>query len=216
MRLVRRREVLVPTGVGWLLLAALAAGLAFAAVQLAYPFLAVDEPVGGGVLVVEGWGGSPALDEALRRFDGGQYARLVATGGPIERDSPIAVVHTWAEFAAHGLRARGIPAASIAVVATPASAHDRTFRTALAVRDWVRAQTIPIERLDVVTLGPHARRSRRLYERAFAGDVAVGVISATPEDYDPAFWWQSSEGAKSVLTEAIGWAWSVCFDPVAP
>jgi hypothetical protein len=213
VKLVRRRELPVPTLLGALLFAAVAAAMAVVAVYGTYPFLAPIAPVGGGVLVVEGWGGSPAFDEALRRFRTGDYTRFVATGGPIERDSPIAAAHTWAEYAADALLVRGVPASAIAIVAVPPSEHDRTFRSALAVRDWLAKQPVPVTRLDVVTLGPHGRRSRRLYERAFAGRTAIGVISATPEDYEPERWWRTSEGAKSVLTEAIGWAWSVLVDP---
>jgi len=213
MKLVRRRELPVPTLAGAVLLAAIAAALAFVALRVAYPFLAPVAPVGGGVLVVEGWGGGPAFDEALRRYHSGDYDHFIATGGPIERDSPIAAAHTWARYAAAVLVERGIPESAIAIVETPLWEHDRTFRSALAVRDWLAAQHEPIARLDVVTLGPHGRRSRRLYERAFDGAVAVGVVSATPEDYDAARWWRTSEGTRAVLTEGIAWAWSVAFDP---
>src|SRR5262249_5950558 len=137
MKLVRRRQLLVPTLPGALLGAALVAALAVAALYGAYPFLAPVDPVGGGGPLLEGWGGSPACDEALRRFRGGDYARFVATGGPIESDSPIASAHTWAEYAAEALHRRGVPAAALVVVATPVSEHDRTFRSAIAVRDWI-------------------------------------------------------------------------------
>lgn len=207
---MRRREIPVPTAFGALVLAAVAAALAFAALHTLHPFLAATAPIGGGVLVVEGWAGAPGFDEAMRRFASGAYERVVATGGPIERDAPNAASRTWAEFGAESLRARGVPPERLLAVPVPASAQDRTYLAAATVRDALAAAAIPATRLDVVTLGTHGRRSARLYRAAFGASVAVGVISATPTDYDPTRWWRSSEGAKSVLTEAIGWAWTAC------
>jgi hypothetical protein len=53
--LLRRRECLVPTWRGWVVLALVVAGAIYAGIHGAYPFLAVNDPKPGGVLVVEGW-----------------------------------------------------------------------------------------------------------------------------------------------------------------
>jgi hypothetical protein len=74
-----------------------------------------------------------------------------------------------------------------------------------------------VDSLDVHSLGPHARRSRWLYQRAFGDAVAVGVIAAVPRSYDPAAWWRSSDGARTVLSELAGWVWvRLIFDPGEP
>jgi hypothetical protein len=76
---------------------------------------------------------------------------------------------------------------------------------------------MPVDSLDVYSLGPHARRSRWLYQRAFGDAVAVGVIAGVPRAYDPAVWWQSSEGARVVLSELAAWLWArTRFDPGEP
>lgn len=212
--LFRRRKVPVPTVYGWLLLFGVAATGLYACARAVFPFLAPTDPVGAGLLVVEGWAGAPAFDEAARRWASGRYVHVVATGGPIERDSPIASAHTWAEYGAIALARLGIPAEALSAVAAPASLQDRTFLSAVEVREWLAKRATPVTQIEVVTLGPHARRSRRLYRLAFGHDVAVGIVAATPEEYDATRWWSSSEGAKSVLTEAIGWSWTLCcFDP---
>lgn len=213
-RLVRRREIPVPTAFGLLVAGTVAALVAFATLRGIHPFLAPTAPVGGGVLVVEGWAGDPGFAEAARRFATGRYERVIAAGGPIERDSPVAAAHSWAEFAGHALALRGIPADRLDVVPAPASAQDRTYLSAVRVRDWLATHAPDTQQLDVVTLGPHGRRSRRLYQLAFGDAIRVGVVSATPTTYDPARWWSSSEGAKSVLEEVVGWGWShCCFTP---
>lgn len=213
-RLFRRREIPVPTAAGWLLLFGVAAAGLLGFARALFPYLAPTDPVGGGLLVVEGWGGASAFEEAARRWATGRYVHVVATGGPIERDSPIASAHTWAEFGAIALAHLGVPEEALSAVAAPASQQDRTFLSAVEVRDWLASRATPVRQIEVVTLGPHARRSRRLYELAFGSDVAIGVVAAPPEEYDAARWWTSSEGAKSILAETIGWSWTLCcFDP---
>jgi hypothetical protein len=59
----------------------------------------------------------------------------------------------------------------------------------------------------VVSAGPHARRSRLLYELAFGEGVKIGAIAARPHDYDPRGWWRSSVGAKDVWEQAVGLLW---------
>jgi len=62
-----------------------------------------------------------------------------------------------------------------------------------------------------MTLGPHARRSRLLFQKAFGKEVKVGVISVEDRDYDPAHWWRSSEGVREVLGEAIAYFYAKFF-----
>jgi hypothetical protein len=62
-----------------------------------------------------------------------------------------------------------------------------------------------VESLDLVTLGPHARRSRLLYEEAFGNKVKVGVIAIAIPDYDVKRWWRYSEGVREVIGEGIGY-----------
>jgi hypothetical protein len=204
----------VPTLAGALLLLAIAALAAVGFARAAVPLLAPVEPIGAGLLVVEGWAGSEGFDEAARRFAAGGYASIVTTGGPIEPDSPFALDHTWAEFAARWLARRGLDPASIHAVPAPQSAQERTFLSAVMVREWLAAQPDAPRTLDVVTLGPHGRRSWLLYRRAFGDAARVGIVSVPPEDWDPAHWWRTSEGARAVITETAGLAWTACcFDP---
>jgi uncharacterized SAM-binding protein YcdF (DUF218 family) len=214
MRLFRRRLVPVPTLAGWVVLFAVAAAGAFAFVHALFPLLAPNDPVGGGILVVEGWGGGAVFDDAAARFRRGGYDKIVTTGGPIEEDTPYSGDQSWAAHAAAELRRRGIDDASIVAVPAPASARERTYLSAVMVREWAAQQRDPVTRFDLVTRGPHGRRSRRLFQTAFGDGVEVGVVSVPSRDFDAARWWASSEGTRSVVTEALGMAWTLCcFDP---
>ena len=48
-----------------------------------YGFLAVNHPLGEGILVVEGWIPAKTLAESVHVFNSGAYQYLVVVGGPI-------------------------------------------------------------------------------------------------------------------------------------
>ncbi|RIL06418.1 MAG: hypothetical protein DCC71_06825 [Proteobacteria bacterium] len=217
IRLVRRRELPVPTLAGWLVVAALALTAGFGVARALYPFLAPTDPVGGGLLVVEGWAGTPVFDEAAARYATGAYERVVTTGGAIGPDSLITGAQSWADAARLALEKRGIDAGVIEAVPSPPSAQNRTFLSAVMLRDQLAARRETPPRMDVVTLGPHARRTRRLYRIAFGDATEIGVISAPSRQYNADHWWRTSEGTRTVIIEAIGLAWNYCcFDPGEP
>src|SRR5260221_7453473 len=82
--LLQRRECLLPTWRGWLVLLFAVAALIILSIRGAYPFLAVNDPVDSGVLVVEGWLPDYALQETITEFGRGHYSRIFVTGGPLE------------------------------------------------------------------------------------------------------------------------------------
>ena len=62
--------------------------------------------------------------------------------------------------------------------------------------------------LDLATLGPHARRSRLLYEKAFGPQVKIGIVALVNREYDPAHWWRTSEGVREVIGEGIAYMYA--------
>jgi hypothetical protein len=210
-RLVRRRELWLPTIWGWALIAGVAAGAGWLGVHEAYGFLAPNQPVNRGLLVVEGWVNDAALAETARLWRTGAYERLVTTGGPIERYASIFPFANYAEQAAETLeKHERIPAAEITVVPAPSSNRERTFASAVALREWLARNRVDTPEMDVLSEGPHARRTWILYRAAFGANVTIGIRSVMSDLYQPATWWQSSAGAKEVLTEAIAWLWVKC------
>jgi hypothetical protein len=66
-------------------------------------------------------------------------------------------------------------------------------------------------------MGPHARRSRLLYDLAFEHTVPVGIVALDDRTYDPQHWWSYSEGMREVVTEALGYAYAkLVFSPPDP
>ena len=104
----------------------------------------------------------------------------------------------------------GLVAEKLVSIPTPASAQNRTYLSAVMVRDWFSQQGIKVNELDVFTQGVHARRTRFLYELALPAS-SIGIYANEPEGYQLPTWWKNSQGAKTVLTEIIGFIWTVYF-----
>jgi hypothetical protein len=214
--LFRRREVWLPTGWGWLLLLAIA-GLATVALGLsARSLLALDAPArgpdarGARTLVVEGWLADPELAQAVAAFKRGRYERVLTTGGPIEAWIDVGNFGSFALRAAAYLRGHGITEVPVIALPAPDTKKDRSYLTALMVRDWARREGVALQAVDVYSVGVHTRRSRTIYRMALGDGVEVGALAARPADYDDERWWASSTGAKKTLNEVVSLAWTAC------
>jgi hypothetical protein len=208
MGLLRKREVALPTWKGWLLLIAIAFGLGRAFLACSHPFLAVNAPVGGEALVVEGWIPDYALREALYAFRSGRYRILITTGGPVPQGMAFSYHGNYARLAASGLTELGLPADSIAEAPSPAVDKDRTYAEGVAVMEWMKAHGRSFASVDVFSFSTHARRSRLLFSMALGPDVRVGVYAPRDLQYDPARWWRTSNGVRRVLDEWIAWLYA--------
>ncbi len=215
--LVRRREIWFPTAWGWLLMLVVGAVILIWAGRHAHSFLAPNKPSGARLLVVEGWMPPDQLDQAVNRFNDGGYERVITTGGPIDSALNRFGHSSHAELAKDYLVQRGLSGISVSAVSAPASNQNRTFLTAVMVRQWLAQSGPAVDAFDVLSSGVHSRRSWALYRLAFGSRVRIGVLAARPTLYDPDAWWKTSAGAKTVLSEALGWFWTeVFFWPGAP
>jgi len=211
-RLFRRREVNLPTAWGWLLILGLLSGAATLVAMQLGGWLAVSQPVpaapgaAADLIVIEGWLAERELDAAAAYVRERGYRRIVTSGGPIQSFSPFA---SFAERAAHRLREK-LPGRTVEAVPAPATKQDRSYASAVWVRDWAQQNDVPTATLDVYSAGAHARRTRILYRLAFGERTTVGIIAGAPWDIDLEHWWRTSEAAKQVLAETLSLAWTQC------
>ncbi len=208
--LLRRRECLVPTWRGWLALALVCALFGLAFVRGIYGFLAVQAPVPGGVLVAEGWVPDYALDATLAEFRRQPYLGIFTTGTPIEHGEILSELKTFAELNAAVLLRLGADPQSVHPVPSAPVKQDRTYATALALRDWLRIHGVSAEKVNVISLGAHARRTRLLYAKAFGPSTRVGVIAIPHRDFEPRRWWRSSQGFRIMTGEVIAYLYARC------
>ena len=213
-RFLRRRSMLVPTWEGVILLAAVLAGAAFWARERLPHFLAPNEPVGHGVLVVEGWQERDSLQLAVSTFRRGGYDAMVVTGGPTTDPAWEGGFLTYAERAASELRRLGVVEPELIVVPAPPSAQDRTYHSAVSVRQWLEASGRRISALDVFSVGTHSRRSRALYRMAFGEGSRLASDRPLPPSTISRIGGRAAKGAKDVLGESLAYGWvACCFHP---
>ncbi|HWI09959.1 MAG TPA: hypothetical protein VNU48_01375 [Burkholderiaceae bacterium] len=221
--LFRRREVWLPTMAGWLLIVAAALLLVGALAVRAYDLLAPQKPAhghggeGARTLVVEGWLTRAELQQAAALLREGHYQRVLTTGGPIPAEIDAGGWQTFAQRAAELLRAEGVAGVPVIAVPAPASMQERSYLSAVMVRDWARRSGAPLVAIDLYSAGTHARRSWLLYRMALGDAVEVGVLAARPTDHDARRWWTNSEGVKTTIGETLSLTWTrCCFWPGAP
>jgi len=208
--LVRHRDCLVLTWRGWLLLILSLATLSVVTVRELHPFLAVNEPVASGLLVVEGWVSDVAMEATIAEFKRHHYEKVCVTGGPIDHGAPLSDYKTFAEQGAATLVKLGLNVNEVQAVPSTWVRKDRTYASAAALSKWMRDRGAAFTTVHLITEGPHARRSRLLFQRALGNGVTVGVTSVPDTEYDQEHWWQSSAGVRAVVGEMLAYGY-VCF-----
>jgi uncharacterized SAM-binding protein YcdF (DUF218 family) len=197
---------------GRLLLLFVVPVLALSAFVSLYPFLAVTHRVDTNVLVVEGWVHKYAIRSAVEEFKAGSYQRVFATGGPVVGSGGyVNDYQTAASVGADLLKQFGLPGEIVQMVPSHEMGRERTFSSAVALRNWFRDHDMPVHSFNVLTEDFHARRTRLLYQKAFGKEVGVGIIAVPSPDYDPKHWWRYSEGVRDVVGEGIAYIYAKIF-----
>lgn len=210
-RLVERRERWSLSLRGWIALLLCGAVLIGVLVWGAHPFLAVTDQTETEFLVVEGWVPNYALEESIAKFRAKPYRLMFTVGGDILNGVNVEEGDNQASYAAKRLAWLGMDPKLVQSVKSPAKYRDRTYASATALRTWVEHQNLAMTSFNLVTIGTHARRSRLLFQEAFAGKARVGIIAVEDREYDPKRWWQYSEGVREVISEGAAYLYAKLF-----
>ncbi len=183
-----------------------------------YPFLAITQRVDANTLVVEGWINEYAIRAAVKEFQGNRYQRVFTTGGPVGGTGGyINDFMTSASVGADLLKKCGVPDERLQMVPCRVMDRDRTYGSAVALRNWFRDHDVVVSSIDVVTEDLHARRTRLLFQKAFGKEVRVGIIAVANVDYPANRWWHYSEGLKNVVSEFAAYLYArLLFFPSEP
>ncbi len=216
---VRKRRGL--TLLGWGMLSGTLVALVILFTLTIYPFLAPTQSVQGKVLVADQVLPNHALEKVRDRFQNGNYQLLVTSGGKLLalpavicklietcQDGHLSRYKTRAQLNAATLAARGIPAKKIIVASSPPARKDRTYVAALEVKKQLAEKGLLPATLDVVSLGPHSRRTWIIYQMIFSPETQVGIYSIKPRDYNPERWWGSSAGFRTTVGETIAYLYA--------
>jgi hypothetical protein len=205
IRLWKRRERWALTVQGKILIFFCLLALITLAVKNVYPFLAVNKPVRGQILVIEGWLPDYVLEKAIVEFRKNNYKLLITAGMPMSKGSYLSQYKNYAEVSAATLKRLGFDEDRIVTLRVPLAAKERTYATALAVKKWLLKSDYKSASLDVYSLGVHGRRTWLLFEKAVGNGKEVGILTADDLGYDPNAWWKSSEGVRNVISELIAY-----------
>lgn len=197
---------------GWLLITSIGLVAGYFGFANLHSFLAVTHRVNANFLVVEGWIQRYAFRAAADEFNGGRYERIFTTGGPENGSGGYTNDYqTSASAAEEALKKLGIADDLIQMAPSHVSGRERTYSSAVALREWFRDHNITVQSINVLTEDCHARRTRLLYQEAFGKNIKVGIINVANPDYDPNYWWRYSDGVREVIGESIAYVYARFF-----
>lgn len=174
---------------------------------MVHRFLAVNSPIGRGILVIEAWIPSQALCEAAKLFQSGSYHYVVVVGSQMNssENSP-----NYADLAAEHLEKLGLAKERIVRVALPYESTKRTFASARALDRLLHNSGAPSCCVDVYTIGAHARKSWIIFQSVLGKSYQVGVIVGPESSYNTQYWLLSGRGWWIVSRNLTGYLYSKC------
>ena len=202
-KLIAKKSIYVPTLLGWLVLLVCGATVSVVCVGHAYSFLAYDKPANSNIFIIEGWVPDHVL-EKCPEFRPDKCGLILSTGGPLEYGSYLSQYNNYAEVTLERLVALGFRSDSIVAVPNEEVDKGRTYAAALAVRQWL-ADHPDVTSANLISLGPHARRSYMTFKQVLPPTFELGVYAARPADYDSEHWWRYSEGFRTVISEGVAY-----------
>lgn len=197
---------------GRLALAVLLVAVCGLTVITVHPFLAVTDRVSSRILVIEGWALATTAKQAVEEFRSGAYEKAILVRPVFSTDDPYkSGRYSMGHWLVTLLVQQGVPEEQLTTLFPIVVERDRTYNSALAVKQWLAEQGLSRQSFNVATLGPHARRSRLLYQKAFGESWEIGIIALRNLEYDPAHWWRTSEGVREVIGEWIAYVYARFF-----
>ncbi len=154
-------------------------------------------------VVVEGWVPDHVLSATISLADDTEATRVFCTGIPLERGSYLIRWKTYADVAAQSLARLGMDPQLICPVPCADVKTERTRAMASALKAILDHEPVPANgrKINLVTLGTHARRSRAIFQEVLGPEWQVGVVSIPSVTYDASKWFRQSDGAKNVINE---------------
>jgi hypothetical protein len=81
-----------------------------------------------------------------------------------------------AEYSRNELMRMGVDSSRIIAVPGEKTYINRTLKSALAFRDWLKESKCMVRGINIISFGPHARRKWMIYSKILGNDYNVGII----------------------------------------
>jgi hypothetical protein len=113
-----------------------------------------------------------------------------------------------AEYAAFILSRLGFTD-SIKAIPVINTKFSRTYSCALAFKEWYLKSSFKDNSVNIVSLGPHSRRTWMTYRRVLGKNADVGIIMVNNEKYNKNNWWKSLYGIKATIHEMASYIYTL-------
>jgi len=190
---------------GWLSILLIVILTIFLLITRTYRFLAPTHRVEADVLVLEGAVPDYVLDSAIHEFNVNHYKLLITTGTPLEWGHLLIDYGNTASVSESSLKKMGFDTTLLVAVATDEIRNDRTFNSALALAGYIKEFHPEVKAINLMSYGPHSRRSQMMFQAALGDNFEVGIISIKSFYYGRNDWWKSSKGFREVMNELLGY-----------
>ncbi len=211
-KLASRRERWGLTIYGWLLILMLLVLIFWGFVRFIVPFLSVEETMDAKIMVVEGYVPDYAYPGIIRIFREEDYEFIVTSGTSFDQGFYIAGVKTAADLIRNSLLKLGFDSTKVVAVPVPPEVYkDRTWHSALYTFNYLREHFPDVKKVNIVSLGPHARRSKYLFEMVYEPEIELGNIVIPHVSVRANDWYTSSRGFRTVLNESIAYLYARLF-----
>ncbi len=175
-------------------------------------YLSVNNPIPSNLLVVEGFLPDYTLQNMMTEFYDGGYDKILITGKPIGQGYYLSGYNTSSDLMRSTLIEMGLDSSLIHVVSIPETVYrDRTYSTALLMKQWLDTTHANQKRVNVYTLGCHARRTKYLFQHTVGESIQIGIIAGEDRSYDPEKWWKTSKGFRTVINESLAYLYARLF-----
>ena len=89
-----------------------------------------------------------------------------------------------AELARNRLLAKGVDSSLVIAVPGQKTIINRTLKSALAFRNWLRSSKPDVTGINIMSMGTHARRTWMIYEKILNKKYNIGIISVPDNNYN--------------------------------
>lgn len=181
-----------------------------------HPFFACNYPLPSDAIIIEGWLPDYCFKKAADIFySQPAIKKIFITGGPLEKGSYLAEYQSYAELGKASLLKLSLPDSQLIAVPACYSSVNRTYASALAFKEWIDSSGCRISRFTLLSESTHTRRSLLLFRRALGKKYSIGSIAIVSKNYQPRFWWRSSNGVRAVLDETVAYLYALLFHSFA-
>ncbi len=214
IRLITRKNVLVPTWQGCLVIVLVPVIFVWFLSVNAVEFLSPQKPVNSKILIVEGWIDDLALKSAANYIKEGGFTTVCVTGQQVMQGKYLLDYRSTAEVAYNTLKKLGIDSTKLVCIPSAPVVRNRSVASAQALSEWLRVSKLKPGNILLLSQGVHARRSWLIFKKVLEpAGWNTGVVTFQDDTYDGGRWWKSSRGSRAVISEGIAWLYVSLFGP---